>query len=460
MSTGGVGATGSAVLWAVGRERSFGVPAGMGSTSLTAYRAVLPLEADLLDAESPGAAVNQSGYLERGVPGPKGGKAVWSVSLSTGSILDFLEHLLGSVTKSTPAPGVYRYLFEPSRNGVDTSFFALLSRSPVLRSWLYGIKLGKLSLAIGDNTEIPVKLEGLISHGTRMSAAVPHPANIGAYGGPCLRGALRNPTAGPVHVQVVQVAPLQFKTEQTADDPTFPGAAVEVALDAAGTAGASNPATVWQNLQGADGLDLGVWDENRDPLEIVWPGTPADHANLAVGDVFTFHPPGAWAAPVLTPLPGQRFTSAHWTLALRTAGSSSPWTPLHCRKGTLDLSWPLSEERGNGSRYPYALLRDGLFSPSLKIERALVDPFFADRAETNTRLEVDLAFTGRQLTADLRESIRVTFASARIAAANRSVRDARAIPEEVTLIGETTDTLTSPVTVEVLTTRDWQPTNP
>ncbi|MES1241207.1 MAG: hypothetical protein ABUT39_06260 [Acidobacteriota bacterium] len=448
---GSIGATGSAVLWAVGRERSFGVP----GDNVTAYRAVLPLEADLLDAEAPGAAVNQSGYLERGVPGPKGGKADWSISLSTGTILDFLEHLLGRVTKSTPAPGVYSYLFEPSRNGVDTSFFALLSRSPVLRSWLYGIKLGKLSLAIGDNAEIPVKLEGLISHGTRMSAPVPHPANAGAYQlGPRLRGALRstllNTAAGPVHVQVVQVAPLLFKTEQTADDPTFPGPAVDVALDAAGEA-------VWQNLQDADGLDLGVWDENRDPLEIIWPGTTADHATLAVGDVFTFHPPGAWAAPVLAPLPGQRFTSAHWTVALRTAGSYAPWIPLHCRKGTLELSWPLSEERGNGSRYPYALLRDGLFSPSLKLERVLVDPFFADRAETSARLEVDLAFQGRQLTPDLRESIRITFASARIATATRSVRDARAIPEEVTLIGETTDTLTPPVTVEITTTRDWSP---
>jgi hypothetical protein len=460
MSTG-VGATGSAVLWAVGRERSFGIPGppGMGSTELAAYRAVLPLEADLLDEAAGSAAVNQSGYLERGVPGPKGGKAVWSVSLTTGSILDFLEHLLGRATKTTPAPGVYRYLFEPARDGADTSFFALLSRSPVLRTWLYGLKLGKLSLAIGDNAEIPVKLEGLISHGTRMSAPAAHPDNAGTYQlGPHLRGTLRstllNTAAGPVHVQVVQVAPLQFKTEQTADAPTFPGPAVDVALDATGEA-------LWQNLQGADGLDLGFWDENRDPLEIVWPGTAADHAALAVGDVFTFHPPGQWTDPVVLPLAGhQRFTSAHWTVALRTAGSSDPWASLRCRKGTLDLSWPISAERGNGSRYPYALLRDGLFAPSLKLERALVDPFFADRAEANTRLEAALAFNGRQLTPDLRESIRVTFAAARIAAATRAIRDARAIPEEVTLLGETTDTLTPPVTVEVLTTRDWQPTNP
>jgi hypothetical protein len=446
---GSIGASGSAVLWAVGRERSFGVP----GSDLTAYKAILPLDSDLLDAESESAAVNQSGFLERGVPGPKGGKSTWSTSLTTGALLDFLEHLLGHVTKSELAAGIFRYLFEPTRSGADTSFYALLSRSPVLRTWLYGLKLSKLSLAIGDNTEIPVKLEGLISHGTRVGPPIPAAANTGAYPlGPHLRGTLRNPAAGPVHVQVTQVAGgLQFKTEQTPDVPTFPGPAAAVALDSQGEA-------LWQNLQGADGLDLGFWEENRDPLEIVWPGSAADHATLAIGDVFTFQPPGQWTDPDISTLTGhQRFTSAHWTIALRTIGAAI-WSPMRCRKGELALSWPISEERGNGSRYPYALLRDGLFAPSLKIERALVDPFFADRAEGAARLEAQLAFTGRQFAAAFRESITFTFASARIDAAKRTAKDARTIPEEITLIGETTDTLTPPLTVEVITTRDWSPT--
>ncbi len=443
-----LGATGAAVLWAVGRERSFCIP----GTGLSTYKAILPIDSDLLDAETESAAVNQSGFLERGIPGPKGGKSTWSTSLTTGTILDFLEHLLGHVTKSEPAPGIFRYLFEPTRNGVDTSFYALLSRSPVLRTWLYGIKLSKLSLSIGDNTEIPVKLEGLIAHGTRMGPPVAAATNIGTYQlGPHLRGTLRNPAAGSVHVRVEQTAGgLQYKTEQTPDAPTFPGAAVDVALDAAGEA-------LWQNLQGADDLDLGFWEENRDPLEIIWPGTAADHTALAIGDVFTFHPPGQWTDPIIPSLSGnQRFTSAHWTVALRTVGAPA-WTPMSCRKGTLELSWPVSEERGNGSRYPYALLRDGLFTPSLKIERALVNPFFADRAESAARLEAQLAFTGRQLTAAFRESILFTFASARIDAAKRTVKDARTIHEEVTLIGETTDTLSPPLTVEVITSRDWAP---
>ena len=130
---------------------------------------------------------------------------------------------------------------------------------------------------------------------------------------------------------------------------------------------------------------------------------------------------------------------------------------MNCRKGTLELSWPLSDERGNGSRYPYALLRDGLFAPSLKIERALIDPFFADQAESAARLEAQLAFTGHQLDATHRESITFTFTSARIDAAKRVAKDARAIAEEVTLIGETNDTIDPPLTVEVITTRDWTP---
>jgi hypothetical protein len=439
-----LGATGSAVLWAVGRERSFGIP----GAALTAYKAVLPLDSDLLDNETEGAAVNQSGYLERGVPGPKGGKSTWSLSLTTGAILDFLEHLLGGVTKTQLAAGIYQYLFQPTRTGVDTSFYALLAKSPVLRAWLYGLKFSHLALAITDNAEIPVHLEGKISHGTRMSAAIPDAANAGAYTlGPILRGALRTPTA--VHVQVTRVAGgLQFKTEQTAGSPTFPGPAADTVIE------------TWQNLQGADGLDLGFWEENRDPLEIIWPGTAADHAALAIGDIFTFQPPGQWTDPDIPALTGaQRFTSAHWTLALRTTGTADPLIPIRCRKGTLDLAWPITEERGNGSRYPYALLRDGLFAPSLKIERALIDPFFADRAESAARLEAALAFTGRQLDPTYRESIRITFASARIDAAKRIAKDPRTIAEEVTLIGETNAADDPPITIEVITSRDWTPSS-
>ena len=89
------------------------------------------------------------------------------------------------------------------------------------------------------------------------------------------------------------------------------------------------------------------------------------------------------------------------------------------------------------------------------LERGLRE--FADAAETNARLEIHLAFTGQQLTPTHRESITFTFPSARIATAKRAPKDARTIPEEITLIGETTNTLTPPLTVTVTTTRDWSP---
>jgi hypothetical protein len=442
------GATGSSVLWALGLEQAFGVP----GSGLNAHKAILPLESDLESAVNESAAVNQSGFLERGVPGEKGGKSTWSLSLTTGTVLEFLEHILGRVIKINPAPGIFKYAFEPSRSGVDTSFYALLSKSPVVRMWLYALKFSKLSLAIGDNTEIAAKIEGMVGHGTRLSAGVPDPANTGTYLlGPHVRGVLRAPGAGPVQVQVTRVVGgLQFKVEQTTLAPTFPGAAVDVALDPDGRA-------VWQNLQGADGLDLGLWDENRDPLDIIWPGSAADHEDLAIGDTWRFDPPGAWVDPAVPSLSGfQRFTSAHWNISLRTVGAPA-FTTMNCRKGDLELSWPVSEERGNGSRYPFAMLRDGLLQPTLKLERALVDPFFADRSERNLRLEAILAFEGAQLNAAHRESIRIVFASARLEDEKRSVKDAKTIPEEVTLVGETNDQGDAPVTVEVTTSRDWTP---
>jgi hypothetical protein len=450
-------ATGSAVLWALGTERSFGVPGPAGlppgfATALTAYRAILPITADLEAAENESKAVNPSGFLEPTLPGPVDGKCAWSLPLTAGHLLPFLEHLFGGVTKTTPEPGVHRYLFEPTRTGADTSFYGLFSRAPAVRSWLYGIKLAKLTFTIGDNDEIPVKMEGTVSHGTRLGAAEPDPANTGNYRlGPHLRGPLAHPEAGDVYLQVTSNAPLQFTTEQTTGTPTFPGPVVDVALDAGGEA-------LWQNLQDAAGLDLGFWNENRDPLEVIWPGQPTDHAALAAGDVFRFRAPGTWQDPDLAPLAGhQKFTSAHWLLRVRKP-SASTWTEIRCRKGTATLDWPLSYDRGNASRYPFAVLRDGLFKPELKIERSLLDALFIDLQEARQPLDLELTFAGRQLgTGAFREGLTFRYGNARIEAAKREPKNARAIAEEVTLVGRTGDTGALPLTVEVITPRDGAP---
>jgi hypothetical protein len=446
------GATGSAVLWGLGREQAFCVP----GSGLLSYKAILPLDADLDAKETESKAVNQSGFLEPGVAGPKDGKVAFSLSLAGGTLLEFLEHLCGGVTKDVLEAGVFRYTFEPTRFGVDTSFFGLFAREPVAVHWLYGIKFGKLTWEIGDNTEIPCKMEGAVSHGTRMGAGVPNAGNTGTYTrGPHLRGPLGNAAAGDVYLKVLQVAPsLSFACEQTTGVPAFAGAPIPVAVDANGSA-------VWQNLQGADGRDLGIWDENRDPLEVIWPGKAADHAALAVGDVFRFKVPASWSLPAVASLTGfGRYTSAHWIIKLRTVGAPV-WTEKQCRKGTLTLDWPINDERGSGSRYAFAQLRDGILKPGLKIERALVDAFFLERGEKRTRLEAELSFLGRQLgTGAHRESIVCRLASAKIDDEKRSVKDARTIAEEINLVGETNGAGDAPLVIEVITTRDWTPTAP
>jgi hypothetical protein len=413
----------------------------------------LPIDADLDSKELESKAVNQSGFLETGIPGSKDGKVAFSISLTGGTMLDFLEHIFGGVAKAEPESGVFRYDFEPTRTGADTSFYALFAREPVLIHWLHGIKLGKLTWEIGDNAEIPCKMEGAVSHGTRLGANAAGGGNTGTYSrGPHLRGVLKDRTAGDVWVKVTQVSPvLQFKCEQTTGAPAFAGSAVDVASDANGDA-------VWQNLQGADGLDLGLWAENRDPLEIIWPGQAADHADLAIGDIFRFRAPGNWVAPAVPVLTGfGRYTSAHWILKLRSAGDST-WTEHRCRKGTVTIDWPINDERGSSSRYAFAQLRDGMFKPSLKLERALLDRFFADRGENRTRLEVELSFLGSQLgTGALRESMTLRFASARIDDEKRSVKDAKTIAEEINLVGETNALGDPPLAVEVITQRDWTP---
>src|SRR5262249_31856222 len=151
-----------------------------------------------------------------------------------------------------------------------------------------------------------------------------------------------------------------------------------------------------------------------------------------------FRAPGTWPNPAIATLTGhQRFTSAHWQLRIRKAGSSAAWTTLRCRKGTQELEWPLSEERGNESRYPYALLRDGLLKPTLKIERALIDALFIAGAEASQRFEVELAYVGRQLGTAHREGLTFRYASMRIDDWKGAPKDAKVIPEEVTLLAET-----------------------
>lgn len=449
-------ATGSGVLIGLGREQQYGVP---GSSGLLAYRAILPASLELAATEGESGQVNQSGFLEPGVPGARGGEgAELGLPLSSMLLLEFFEHICGGAEKTVleaGPPAVYKYTFIPTLTGADTSFYGLYSNS-VERSWSHGIKFEGLEMEIGDNEEIPVRLKGVVSHGTRLGAAAPAEANTGTYtAGPHLRGVLRDPSAGAVHLQVSAVAGgLKFKVDQTDGVPAFAGPEVAVVID---------PVTglaAWQNLQGPTGQDLGIWDEgNKDPLEVIFPGAPADHADLEVGDTFTFAAPGTWEAPSLPRLTGfERNTSAHWMARFRSVGAPA-WIEKRCRSGKVMLEWPLSVERGNGSRYPFALLRGNeILKPTVEVTRALTDDFFLGRVERSSRIEGQLAFDGRQIgTGAHREGLGITYASLRIEKSERPAKDEKIIEESLSLVAETNADGDPPVTIEVITTRDWTP---
>jgi hypothetical protein len=442
-------ASGSGVLLALGRELEFGIP---GTSGLLGHRAILPVKADLTGSESPSSAVNNSGLIEPSVPGRKGGKFELPLPLRVADLLEPVEHILRSSVKTTLEAGVYRYRSTPSINGVDTSFYSLWSKRPVEAWWLYGVKFAGMTLEIGDNAEIPVKLAGEISHGTRLGLAVGDVGNTGTYTlGPVIRGPVKDRTAGNIFVKVTRiVGGLQYKVQQVAAAPTFAGAAVDVALDP--TTGRA----IYQNLQGATGLDLGIWDENKDPLEIAWPGLASDHATLAVGDVYMF--PITWSDPAITFLTGhQAFTSAHWDVRLRLVGDSS-YLVKPVKTGTISFEWPITADTGATSRYPYAIYRDGLFTPSVELNRNLADDFFLNAAERRKRIDAVFTFAGRQLgTGVYREGITITLPQLRIDDDTRDPANEKIVAEKVKLTGEHPDSGDAACTIDIVTTRNFTP---
>jgi hypothetical protein len=448
-------ATGSSVLVAFGLEQAFGIP---GTGGLTAYRVNLPVTGDLVGSESQSGQANPSGFQERGVPGARGGKSSWSLPMRAPWMLEFLEHLFGGVVKATVQagpPAVYKYTFTPTLSGVDTSFYGLFSKPPVERALQFGIKFESLEMEIGDKEEVPVKLDGFLGHGTRLGVATR--TETGSYDlGPHIRGPLLDPAAGSVHVRVTRVLEsaggLQFKVEQTTGSPTFPGTAVSVYIDP--LTGRAD----WQNLQGSDGLDLGIWGENKDPLEIIFPGTAADHEDLDIGDTYEF--PVTWADPAIpVATGGQRFTAAHWVTRFRPVGGGT-WFEKRVNTGSFKAQWPVTVNQANASRYAQGMDRDGIFLPTFNFKRAFYDLFFADASDRHSRVELQMAFEGRQLgTGAHRESLTLTAPSVGIGESKRVPGKAQVVEEEVSLTGETNDAGDPPLTIEVITTRNWTPTS-
>jgi len=445
-------ATANAVVFGLGLEPEYGVP---GST-LIGYEPVLPVDATLTGSTSPPIDVNRSGYPRKGVPGPKAGTLDFGHRLTVAHLLELLEHVVGHADRTVLEAGVYRYVFEPPGPAahVNTSLWGLIGREPVDRSWFYGARAGKVEMQIGDNTAIPARLTGIVAHGTRLGPVEPQPGNTGTYtSGPHLRGVLADPDAGDVWLEVtrdVAGGGVQFKAEQTSGVPAFGGSAVDVVLDADGRG-------TWQNLQGADGRDLGLWAENKDPLEVIFPGDATDLADLAVGDQFRFRV--AWDPPALSTITAlQSFTSALWTLGVRKAGSTDAYRAISVNSGTIGYEHAVEADRGNSSRYAYEVIRTGNPTPTMTFARSFADRFFMDLLERHEAIDLESAFLGAQIgTGVYRESLVFRMPSASIGKDEAPVSGDGRIQESLELRGETDDDGNPPVTITAITTRDWTP---
>lgn len=437
-------AVGSQALFGIGRESAPGVPAG----SLLYWLPVLPLAPYLVRSESAGNEVNASGFPEPGVPGAITGPLDVGVRFSAGHLLEILEALSFSLEKTTLDTGIYQYDATPDREFLQT-LWGYWSAPPVDRGYLYHMLLSELDLAIPSNAPMVARCKGEIGHGTRFSPGV-QVSGTGTYAlTPRLRGQLFDPTAGrKVSIKITSVSPLAFKVSQHSGSPSFSGSAVTALMvDSSGA---------WQNVQGADGLDLGFWAENRDPLEDIFPGTASDYADLAVNDIFEFDLD--FDEPSPTYLDAQRFTSAHALLRTREVGDSTWITTGEFISGGSKTAWPVARRPRNFSRYPGSLDRQGELTHTQTLVRYLDSLDYTLRLEAHKRMEAQVEFMGRQLgDGAYRESVRMELLYASVKSLTKPISNQNAIQETVTLMAEKSPDGDVPVTFRIITDRNFTP---
>lgn len=513
--------TGSSLVFGLGLEYALGIP----GVQLTAYDPGLPADGGVVPSESASGQINSSGFLRKGIPGPKSGTFEWRHPLTMAHLLEHLHNLFGSVTKTEPETGVFQYEFVPRlvTGRVDSSFWGLVGKEPTERRIVHGIRWSQIAMAIADNVEIPVVLTGLPMHGTLVGLAEADGGNTGSYAlGPHIRGLLRWPELGPVHIDVTQDVAgggIEFQVHQTDGSPTYPGTALAALYDSdgngrwqnlhgpiklpgtvsvsAGTAAVTgtgcrfekylsagvvvvidgeqiavasiadddNLTLAANHTAGASGAaidalnrDIGLWLENKDPVEIVFPGDAAAHGDIDVGDEWSFAVPGAWSVPAMASIGASpRFTSAHWVVRVRVVGDSA-WTEKDVETGNIGWAWSLEARRGNKSRYPWGQSRTGQIVPSVQLVRAFVDRFFADKFDRHERVELQLEFEGQRIgSGAYREGLLLEMPSAGITGAGQPVANEGTILETTDIRGETDDAGADPCTVTITTTRDWTP---
>jgi len=452
-------ATGRQIEWNVGIERRFMEPSLVAQIG---YDPILPIKAGMIPAEVEGPQVNRLSLLTKGVPIEKVGDLEFTFPLTVDNLLEYFFNVYGDATKNVLQAGaVWEYVFtNPALdNFVDFSFYGIAGMPPVVRWINYGMKFASVEITIAAGQVVPCKLVGSQAHSTKMSLATPDAGNTGTYVGlPYLRGPLAVPTGDADEVISISISRdvagggVQFKVFHGSEAvEAFTGAAVDLLLDSDGNA-------LWQNLQNQAGADLGYYAENKDPLEIIFPGVAAGTPNLsllAIGDIFRFYPTG-WALPsIASAVSANRFTRAHYLVEYREAGSVDPYITTRADTGAIKIENPLSVETGGGSKYPHSIRRVGPVKPYVSFTRSFVDQVLMDYFEKHQRLDLRVSFIGQQL-GDLsdREKFQLVMPSAGLKQ-GAPVSGADIVVETVELTGETDDSGNPSSTLTVNSTRDW-----
>jgi len=447
----GAPATGNALLLGLARELEEGIPNETATYDF--FRPVLPATLGLTSPINPGGEVNASGFLEPGVPGAVAGALDFGSRMSAAALLRVIAHLFRDITKTEVETGVFEYVCVPDRTAAEKTLFALLGLSPVDQERLYGVKLSGVVAAIGNNTPIAARIAGQALHHSRYGAAVADAGNTGTWAGaPVIRGELANAAAGNLFVEATAVSPaLKFKLKQAVGTtpPTMSGT-TEITQ-------AYDPTTlraVYQMGLTDGGVDIGIMGENKDPLEIVFPGLASEHVDIAPGDTWYF--PVSWDLPTVTAyVAGQRFTSAHQANRVRPVGGST-WTEIRTQTANLSLLWPIAPDGGSGSKYPFAIDRPGILTPTLQLVRRHRDMTFQDAYRRKEALEVQTYFEGQQLASGpYRESIKIDWENCFVLTAPRPAQNADAVIETVQLQGHTNAASDPPLTVTVVTDEDF-----
>ena len=386
-------AVGSSADFAAGPEIRPGEPQ---LSRLATYAAIPSVDMQGKDTSAESTKLGAGSGEQEGVAGKLEGTFDVGLRTAPGTLLPWLLNIAGGACiKDEPETGVFRYRFDAVqiKDLVSCrSFSAVLGRHPVDVIRRDGCQPASLNMASGNNQEIASRLTGFNTHGCKFGFAQAAGGNAGAYPfEPILRGTALS-HAEPIHVRVVTASPLVVRVEQSAV-PTFTGRTLDLS-----TVGEDGYA-LWEDARGADGAHLGVVvADNRNPMEIIFPGKPADHALLADGDTWTFAKPGTWQMSDYNPPSGDagtyEKTSAHFDLKVAPYGTTN-WVRVG-RSDNMDfvLETGAEAEYFTGSRSAGGGVRNKPTMARIGLNRSLASAYFLDAAERRHRFQAELTLKG------------------------------------------------------------------